>query len=334
MIGFNEEGAMNMLTMNRKNGYLVLATLVCVILAGVVFLPAAWQDLINPRANFWRLVREGVPGYTAVTSEGHNVLIQTGGEIWREFRNNVLVGITPWLMGVVLAAIVLFHLITGGEQLPEPRSGIMFDRYNLGERVLHWCTALSFIVLALTGFSILLGRAVLIPLTGHDFFSTYLSISKIVHNWCGPLFLVEIILIFIIWLRDNFINKRDILWFKNMGGIIGGGEHPPAEKVNGGEKAWFWLITVFGAAMGISGVLIDFPIWEQTRLTMQVSLAVHAVIAVLFVTASLGHIYMGTVGSKGAFEGMWRGKVDAVWAKRHCYLWYKKKMEEEDLPVS
>ena len=34
------------------------------------------------------------PGYTAVSSEGHSVLIQNGGENWREFRNLLLINIT------------------------------------------------------------------------------------------------------------------------------------------------------------------------------------------------------------------------------------------------
>jgi len=319
---------MNTFKKYRLPGYLLLGSGLLIILAWAFSTPA--EDLLNPLANFWRMVREGVAGYTAVSSEGHNTLIQTSGETWREFRNILLIDITPWLMGVVIAVIVIFHLITGGEQLPEPRSGIMLKRYNLGERILHWYTAILFILLALTGLSLLLGRAFLIPLTGHSVFSAYLGFSTIVHNWSGPLFLLGVVGIFIIWLGDNFIHKRDILWFKNLGGMVGSGEHPPAEKVNGGEKAWFWLITFFGTFVGITGVLLDFPIWGQNRLTMQISLAVHATVGVLFVTASFGHIYMGTAGSEGAFEGMWKGKVDAVWAKRHCYLWYQKKAREDE----
>jgi len=319
---------MNTFNKYRLPGYFLLGSGLLIVLVWALL--ASAEDMLNPLANFWRTLRAGEAGSTAVSSEGHNVLIMTSGEIWREFRNVLLIGITPWLMGVVLGAIVIFHLINGGEQLPEPRSGIMLNRYTLAERILHWFTAILFILLAITGLSLLLGRAFLIPLTGHSAFSVYLSIAKVVHNWSGPLFLVGVVVIFVVWLGDNFIHKRDILWFKNVGGMIGSGEHPPAEKVNGGEKAWFWLIAIFGAAVGITGVLLDFPIWDQSRVTMQISLAVHATVGVVFVTASFGHIYMGTAGSEGAFEGMWKGKVDAVWAKRHCYLWYKEKALEDE----
>ena len=74
---------------------------------------------------------------------------------------------------------------------------------------------------------------------------------------------------------------------------------------------------LFGIGVGITGILLDFPIWGQSRFTMQVSHVIHATVAVLFVTVSLGHIYMGTIGVEGVFEGMWTGSVDAVWAEQH-----------------
>ncbi len=321
---------MSLTNKNRLNGYLVLSTVLLFLLSAVCYLWAIGADAVNPRADFWRLVRHGIPGYTAVSSEGHSVLIQNGGEVWREFRNFLLINITPWLLGVVLAVICVFHLITGGEQLPEPRSGVMIERYSLGERLVHWYTATLFIIMAITGLSLLLGRVALIPLAGHGAFAAYLSVSKIVHNWCGPFLLVGIFLMFVMWLRENYLHKLDFIWFKNLGGMVGHGPHPHSEKVNGGEKVWFWLIAFFGITVGFTGLLLDFPLWGQTRFTMQVSLVVHAVASILFVTASFGHIYMGTVGSKGAFEGMWKGKVDAVWAKQHADLWYEKIARQDE----
>jgi formate dehydrogenase subunit gamma len=147
------------------------------------------------------------------------------------------------------------------------------------------------------------------------------------HNYCGPLLLIGIFLEFLIWVRFNIPNKTDLLWFKNMGGMLGG-PRPHSGKVNGGEKGWFWIAFLFGIAVGITGILLDFPGWGQTRLVMQVSHVIHVVLAVLFVTASFGHIYTGTIGSEGVFEGMWTGSVDAVWAQQHNSLWYEEKMRE------
>ena len=49
----------------------------------------------------------------------------------------------------------------------------------------------------------------------------------------------------------------------------------------------------------------------------------HGVVAVLFIAASLGHIYIGSVGMEGALEAMTTGDVDANWAKEHHDLWFE-----------
>ena len=54
----------------------------------------------------------------------------------------------------------------------------------------------------------------------------------------------------------------------------------------------------------------------------------HAIIAVLFIALILGHIYIGTLGTEGAFEAMGTGEVDVNWAKEHHDLWLQKKLAE------
>lgn len=320
---------MTTLTKNRMNGFLIWGTALLILLGCALYLQANGADPANPRANFWRVVRDGVPGYTAVSSQGHSVLIQNGGENWREIRNLLIIKISPWILGLALVAMCLFHLIVGGDKLEEPRTGEMIQRYSPGERFLHWYTAILFLLLAITGLSILLGRSALIPLLGHEAHAAYLSFAKLIHNWCGPLFLAGVFIEFVTWSRLNIPRMSDFAWLKSMGGMIGSGPRPHTGKINGGEKAWFWLIILFGSVVGITGVLLDFPIWGQDRFIMQVSEVIHATTAVLFVTASFGHMYMGTLGSEGALEGMLHGKVDASWAKQHSDLWYDAQKKED-----
>jgi len=319
---------MTTMSKNRLNGYLIWGALLFTLLCGALYLQATGAESTNPIADFWRVVRNGVPGYTAVSSQGHTVLIQNGGENWREIRNILIIGYAPWILGLSLVIMGVFHMIVGGDKLEESRSGVMIDRYTTGERLLHWYTALLFIIMAITGLSILLGRGGLIPLFGHAAVASYLSYAKLIHNWAGPLFLAGVILEFFTWGRNNIPDKRDLQWFKSMGGMIGSGPRPHTEKINGGEKSWFWLMVFFGSAVGVTGVILDFPIWGQDRFIMQVSHVIHATVAVLFVTASFGHMYMGTLGSEGAFEGMWRGKVDKVWAKQHADLWLEEQVKK------
>ena len=314
---------------HRISARMIIISIMLIAFAGAfVYSQVIGADITNPRGNFWRVVREGVPAYSSTPQQGHTVLIVNSAENWREIRNGIIVRISPWILALALVGVAAFYLLVGQEKLREPRSGVRISRYTFGERILHWYTALLFIAMAVTGLSLLLGRIALIPIFGHFAVSEYVGASKILHNYCGPLLLVGIFLEFVFWVRYNIPKKIDLAWFKNMGGMIGRRPLPHSEKINGGEKAWFWGVFFFGCAVGITGVLLDFPIWDQTRFTMQVSHVVHAVVAVLFVTVSLGHIYMGTVGVEGAFEGMWTGSVDAVWAREQHDLWYEEKMRE------
>ena len=315
-------------TVKRTVGLLVLATLLVFLMSGILYWQAVGADVSNPRANFWRVVREGVPGFTKVSTAGHKILIVNSGENWREFRNGFLMPFAQWIIAVALVVMGAFYMRVGSDKLEKPRSGVKIERYRPWERILHWYTAVLFVIMAITGLSLLLGRIFLIPVFGHWADSAYLQASKVLHNYCGPLLLVGIFLEFVSWVRYNIPKKMDLEWFKSMGGLLGKGPRPHTGKVNGGEKGWFWLMAIFGIAVGITGVLLDFPIWQQTRFTMQLSHAIHAIVAVLFIMVSFGHIYMGSLGVEGVFEGMWTGYVDEVWAKQHSDLWYEEKMRE------
>ncbi len=313
----------------RRVGALVLGALLLLFAGGVlVYWQAVGADLSNPRANFWRAVRAGVPGYSSTPQQGHTILI-TAGENWRGIRNGALMPASQWIIAMALLVMGLFYAFVGPEKLEKPRSGIRIERFALWERILHWYTAVIFIIMGMTGLSLLLGRVALIPVFGHGVVSAYLQVAKDLHNYLGPLLLVGIVLEFVVWVRFNIPGRIDLEWFRNMGGMIGKGPRPHIGRINGGEKAWFWAIFVFGTAVGVTGVLLDFPIWGQSRLTMQISHVIHAAVGVLFVTVSFGHIYMGTIGVEGAFEGMWNGFVDAVWAEQNHDLWYQEKMTRE-----
>ena len=41
----------------------------------------------------------------------------------------------------------------------------------------------------------------------------------------------------------------------------------------------------------------------------------------VLIVGALGHIYVGTIGTEGAFEGMISGQVDESWAEQHHDVW-------------
>ncbi|WP_286292647.1 formate dehydrogenase subunit gamma [Methylomarinovum tepidoasis] len=302
-----------------------------VLLLLSVGLVAATVDWNNPRAELWRQVREGVEGYSAVRGLESGELIQASGEVWRRWRNGPL----SWAGGLVLGGVVLilglFHLLHGPQRLEKPRTGIRVLRWSLGERVLHWATAVLFILLSLTGLSLLYGRRLLIPLIGHETFAAYLAIAKFTHNLIGPLFVACLIVMGLTWFRDNLWRKIDWDWFKSFGGLFGGG-HPHAGRMNAGEKAWFWLLMTVGAVVSVTGLLLDLPLFGLERESLQLSHILHVAAALIVMAASLGHIYIGTLGTEGALEGMISGKVDLSWARQHHDLWLEELQQAGRLP--
>lgn len=279
----------------------------------------------NPRANYWRSVREGGEGYTSASGPyTTDSLIQNTGEIWRQARNGPIASIAPWVLAAVLLAIAVYYLVFGSKELSHPPSGKLMLRWTAGERLVHWYTAILFIILAITGLSILFGRAVLVPLLGLAGFSIWAEISMTLHNYLGPLFIVGVIIEVIIWFRYNTFKSHDWVWFKRVGGMFRKGDHPPAGRTNAGEKVWFWFIATVGLiGVGVSGLILDFPNFGQDRGTMQLANVIHASLGVLWIAISFGHIYLGTLGLKGTFQGMAKGYVDEEWMREHHSLWYE-----------
>lgn len=332
-------------TGRRRHARIMMWSLL-VILAGVLLLPlggyfytalggsapvqvaqAGEDDAtgVNPRSNYWRAVREGREGYSAASGPyTTRDMVMSRGEVWRQVRNGVVTLSVVVITGAVLLLILLFHLVKGPKRLEHPPTGRTLPRWSAGERLLHWYTAILFIVLAITGFSLLYGRAVLVPLLGLEGFSAYAAVAKPVHDFAGPLLLVGIVIELITWMRYNLFRAHDRVWLKSLGGMFRKGEHPPAGRANAGEKVWFWIIATVGLlGVGISGLVLDFPNFGQSRETMQIANVIHALLAGLWLAIAFGHIYLGTIGTRGTLRGMISGEVDEEWMKEHHSLWYE-----------
>jgi formate dehydrogenase subunit gamma len=280
----------------------------------------------NPGADLWRAIRqrEGeVTGSSQVQGVDSGVLINTVGEAWRQFRLEILVPYGATGMGVMLAIIVLFYLVRGRIAIPGGRSGQKVPRFRVNERMTHWVTVIVFWLLALTGLMLLYGRFVLIPLLGPEGFAVTASAAKEIHNLFGPLFLVAIGVLFVIFVKDNLPEKEDLVWLAKGGGLFSG-SHVSSGRFNAGEKIWFWIATLGGLAIGVSGLILDFPLFGQGRTVMSGAHVIHGSLALLVIVLSFAHIYIGTLGMEGSLESMTTGYVDANWAKSHHDRWYSR----------
>jgi formate dehydrogenase subunit gamma len=257
------------------------------------------------------------------------VLIQPAGRTWEYFHEVLLHrGGAIVILGTI-ALLALAYFILGKIRIAEGRSGKKILRFEAFERFSHWLTAVSFVILGLTGLNITFGKVLLLPLIGPDAFASVSQAAKYVHNFVSFSFVVGLVLIMVIFFRDNLFEKVDLEWIKQGGGFIKN-KHAPAGRFNFGEKLVYWLSVADGIAVSLSGFLLLFPFYGTEIAEMQLAQVVHAVAAVLFVALILAHIYIGTLGMEGAFEAMGTGEVDLNWAKEHHDLWLAQQLANED----
>jgi formate dehydrogenase subunit gamma len=269
-----------------------------------------------------------IEGRIDIPDKKASVLIQPAGRQWDYFHEVIL----HWLGAIVILGMIvllaLAYLVIGRIRISSGRSGRKVRRFTGFERFSHWLTAVSFVLLGLTGLNITFGKLVLLPVIGPEAFSAFAQNAKYVHNFVSFSFVVGLVLIVALWIKDNIPGRVDIDWVKQGGGFIKS-KHAPAGRFNAGEKLVFWFALGAGVAVIVSGYLLLFPFYLTNIAGMQIAQVVHAVVAVLFVAVILAHIYIGTLGMEGAFEAMGTGEVDLNWAKEHHDRWLADKLAKE-----
>lgn len=252
-----------------------------------------------------------------------DVMLQRGGNTWRTLRNGPIATIAGAILLVVPLLIFGFYQAVGPARLNQPESGRRIQRFTLWDRVIHWATAISFLALALTGLIIMYGKQILLPSMGHNAFSWLAIIAKYLHNFVGPLFIACSVLMFFTFLRENLFRRWDWEWIRKGGGLVSH-KHVPAGYFNAGEKLWFWGgVALLGIIVSVSGLMLDFVNFRQTRYLLQWANYLHVGGAVIYIAASMGHIFIGTWGTPGAYDAMRHGTVDEAWAASHHALWYE-----------
>jgi formate dehydrogenase subunit gamma len=289
-------------------------------------------------APFWRSVRESgqQAGYSSLPGAEKGVLIQpllaypgsrttTAGEAWRQVRNQWILPYGGSLILIVVLALGIFYWRNGplgGHGGPD--TGRLIERFTPLERAAHWSNAAAFVVLALSGLVMSFGKFLLLPVLGATLFGWLTYALKTAHNFVGPLFAVSLLIVFFTFVKDNIASRADFVWLSRAGGMLS--EHEvPSHRFNAGEKGIFWwAVTIPGLIVVASGLVLDqlLPGLAYLRGDMQIAHMIHAVAALWMVAMLLGHIYMGTVGMKGAYSAMRTGYVDEAWAREHHELWY------------
>ena len=291
---------------------------------------------------FWRQIRRGVVGTVSLPDKQAAVLVQSEGDNWRAMRNGPVSTFGGWVLLAMIVVLAVFFAVRGRIRVDSGLSGRTVERFNALERFTHWLTASSFIVLALTGLNVLYGKYVLMPIIGQDTFAALTYLGKLAHNYIAFAFMIGLVLMVILWVKDNLPSREDLTWIAKGGGMFAKGVHPPAKKFNFGQKAIFWVVVLGGTSLAYTGLslmfffdlkvfsasfallnLFGFDLPTQLTVLQESQLAQlwHAVLALIVTAVIIAHIYIGSLGMEGAFDAVSTGQVDENWAREHHSLW-------------
>jgi len=294
-------------------------------------------------SDVWRGIRYNQSDIkTQVRGPAADVLIQDGGMPWYKLREGPLISYGGGALLGILLLLVVFYFVRGKIMIDGGPSGTKIERFKAIERFGHWLLAGSFIALALTGLITLMGRSFLIPVIGHEAYSTLAVGSKWLHNNIAWAFMLGLVMTFVMWVAHNIPNKLDWQWIKAGGGIFTK-SHPSSKKFNAGQKIIFWTVMLLGVSVSLSGLSLlfpfempmfagtfsvinsiigtDFPTALTPHEEMQYANIWHSIVAFAMMVAIIAHIYIGSVGMEGAFDAMGNGQVDREWARQHHDLW-------------
>lgn len=289
-------------------------------------------------APMWRQVGAGVTGFSSLppseAPEAGNLIqpfvqypgsrLTNAGEAWRQVRNNWLIPYGGALLLIVAGAIALFYYGKGTLQLHGAETGSKIERFTPFERSAHWFNAIAFCILAISGIVMAFGKFFLLPVMGLTLFGWLTYVLKNMHNFAGPVFAASLAIVFFTFLRDNLPRRGDLVWLLKGGGLLASKE-VPSHRFNAGEKLLFWGGVFFlGIVIVASGLVLDKLLLGLVyeRGTMQLAHMIHALAAVLMMALFLGHIYLGTIGMAGTYQGMKTGYVDETWAREHHEYWH------------
>lgn len=198
---------------------------------------------------------------------------------------------------IVPLAFLGHYMIVGQRKFHHGKSIQVFSNYNI---IVHWCAAVPFVMLCLTGLIMMFGD----KLGG----GAFVRFARDVHGIATCVFAPFGLLMFLMWFKDSLPKAYDIKWFMIMGGYLSQENRPiPAGKFNAGQKMWFWVATIGGAVMVISGAFLFF---QASNLDTLRALAItHNIVGFGIIALLITHIYMAVFAIEGALHSILNGKM-------------------------
>ena len=235
---------------------------------------------------------------------------------------------TPIFLGILVlvpAAFLTHYMIIGPKVFPH--DGKKIQAFSLYNRIIHHVAAVSFIVVVPTGFVIVFGS-----FFGGGMFVTF---CKNLHGIFTIPFAIVVIPMFLMWLKEAIFNFDDVKWMMIVGGYLSKEKKPiPAGKFNAGQKMWYWIATLGGMVMVITGAamfFMDFNIEMIKSMSglsqidfLRVMAILHNVVGFLVVALFITHVYMSMFAIKGAVHSILDGHMEEEEVRILHSSWYKK----------
>jgi formate dehydrogenase subunit gamma len=198
------------------------------------------------------------------------------------------------------------------------------SRYTTAARINHWITAVSLVLLALSGLALFHPSL---------YFLTTLfgggQMTRILHPWIGVVLAISFLGLFIRFFTLNFWKREDTVWMKNIGKVINAKDEelPELGKYNAGQKLVFWGQSLLIVVLFCSGIVLwDFYFAEYTTIEQKRWSAVaHALAAVAAILIWIVHVY-AVIWVKGTLRAMTRGSVSGGWAWKHHRKWFRQEV--------
>jgi formate dehydrogenase subunit gamma len=195
------------------------------------------------------------------------------------------------------------------------------DRYTTAARINHWITAISLVLLAISGLSLYHPSL---------FFLTKLfgggELTRIIHPWIGVVLFFSFAGLFLRFWKLNLWKAEDGTWMRRIRDVLAGREEnlPELGKYNAGQKIVFWGMAFLIVILISSGIVI----WDRyfssyfTLNQQRLAMIVHSTIAVIAILLWISHVY-AAIWVRGTFRAMIRGNVTGGWAWRHHRKWLR-----------
>jgi formate dehydrogenase subunit gamma len=213
--------------------------------------------------------------------------------------------------------------------IPERRRDELV-RYSPATRINHWITAISFVLLALSGLALF--HPAMYWLTNLFGGGPW---TRILHPFIGLVMIVAFVLLAAKMWSDNRMQDRDWRWMKDARDVVTNREEnlPEVGRYNAGQKLVFWVIVICLPLLLLSGIVIwrayfaeYFPIG-----TIRLAGLVHAFVAFVLMLTIIIHIY-AAIWVKGSVRAMTRGTVSYGWAWKHHRLWFREAVKGDAPP--